>query len=604
MTQLPRLSRTNWQHLFFYTLLAVIAALFALRQAGELGGPTDTKTMVTPQRRVSAITVDLHDYDIVIPKQGDPRVIKDTAPSLVAKPLAPLMDWEDRNVRQGDTQVWCLAGADPEAQDIFRNILNQLGGRFTPQGRSGIRWRESCNGNTYSLQSNAYDQCGIGDGAAACAGPNTYCGVTIKGDAWCGGDVSYNGHFRDFTLSHADRGLSPGLDAAGLKTALSHEVQHLLLNLGHVGCGVVLSGAGKPVASVMAPLYMPSGPSCTTPPAAGLVAADWELSLGYYDFGPAPSQPTPEPTPTPAPTPPPAPPKGPDVYVERWVDGGTDHCDVQLGTYCITKQQVPAPDAKPTSYDLIRVFADGSYDYIAQSGDVRVGNSQSAQPAEPPGLPAAAHPRRVALPSKVAPTIIGWDYTTVDTISREADRVGLPPLLILSLAVQEGGLRPPFPTGDLDLDSRGSCGFAQIYVVVHGHDCAYWQDPLNDMREMESRWLFYFNAYGGWDAWSNDQYTFLQNAIPSMQGSISWSYSLARANYWQAQVAYIGYYQQRVQKAETSLGVPTDPSVALSIVADGLGDLHARATTLKAQAADLELRAAIQEQGARDAAQR
>ncbi len=477
----------------------LMAFVFLGREHGLLGGGP---TIIPPAARVAAITVDLKDVDITRDPNGAGRVVRSAAPAEGRDvPAAPLMDWEDDNVRTGRTEVWCLKAADPDARAIFREVLDTLSARFKPDGRSGIGWRESCGKDaTYKLTGTAYDQCGIGDSAVACAGPNTYCGPTAHGDAWCGGHVSYNGHYRDYTLSGGQRGLSPGLDAAGVKVALSHEVQHLLLNLGHNSCGTVLDPVtGKAVSSVMTALYLPSGPSCSKPAAVGLAESDWVLALGYYDFGPATSSATPASTPTATAT--------------------------------------PAPP-------------------IA---------------TEPPGLPPKAHPPRTGAPGKVAPTFTAYNLAVVGAIADEADREGLPPLWVLSMGAQEGGLAcpPTCPTGDLDLDSRGSCGTFQIYIAAHGGDCAYWQNPINAMREMAARWKWAYSLCNG--GFLDDPHGCLITSVPQAQGSIGWTQAIASGAFRVALVAYVDLLQSRGSV------VPADMAGALTVAAQGLDDIALRA---------------------------
>lgn len=208
-----------------------------------------------------------------------------------------------------------------------------------------------------------------------------------------------------------------------------------------------------------------------------------------------------------------------------------------------------------------------------------------------PTLPATAHPPRPAIapPANTAATFAGWRYEVVDAISTEADRIGLPPLLVLALGAQEGGLScpPVCPTGDLDLDPRGSIGTFQIYCVVHppppGQGCEYWRDPLAAMREMTPRWLYYFNQRGGWSAWLADNYQFIAAWAPDAQGSIGWTATIARANVAQGQIAYIGYLQARIDRAERRPAGGDDGRVI--VLRDGL---TATALGLDARIAELD----------------
>lgn len=486
-------------------LCGLAALVFGARDAGYLGGGP---AVIAPQGRVAAITADLRDVDIVQRPDGSGRVIRATdSGGGHDQPAAPLMDWEDRNVREGRTQVWCLRAADAEAQGVFRQVLTDLATRFAPQGRSGIAWRESCRGATYSLTDRAAEQCGIGDGAVACAGPASYCGRTALGDAWCGGEVSYNRGYRLYTTSGGRQGTAPGLDTAGLRLALSHEVSHLLLNLGHNNCGTVIDPAsGRAVPSAMSALYLPSGPSCTRPPATGLTEADWLLSLGYYDFGPAPAA-------------------------------------------TVTPSATPAPTA--TVPPVVQ---------------------------EPPGLGATAHPQRAVRTGtsggRAAAVFTAYRLDVVGAIADEADRLGLPPLWVLAMGAQEGSLAcpPSCPVGDLDLNPQGSIGTFQIYCSVHPSptgDCRYWEDPVNAMREMASRWRWAYGLCNG--AFLDDPHGCLIVSVPQAQGSIGWTQAIASAAFRVALIAYVDLLQSR------GASVPPELAGALNVAAQGLDDIALRA---------------------------
>lgn len=470
-----------------FTGLSVLAGF-------TLSEQTSPAKRLPPTPRFAAITADLQDVDIHRAPDGTARIVRAAHPRDGAAPAAPLMDWEDRNVREGNTLVWCMADADAEAADVMRGILDRLTARFPPAGQSGIRWREDCGGATYSLGADAYDQCGIGDGAVACAGPTHYCGQTVAGDAWCGGRVTYNGHYREYTTSGGRRGIAPGLDRAGLVTALAHEVQHLLLNLGHNACGIVTDPAtGQPVPSVMTAVNLPSGPSCSRPAAADLAPADWTYALSYYTFG-----------------------------------------------------AIVAPPATTTP---------------------------------DPGVGVPAHPTRAVRTGdgRTAAVFTAYRLDVVGAIAGEADRTGLPPLWVLAMGAQEGGLAcpPTCPVGDLDLNALGSCGTFQIYRAVHGGTCEQWQNPVNAMRLMDARWKWAYARAGGGDAFLADPHAFLIESIPNAQGSIGWNREIASGAFRVALVSYIELLQSRAVAAGD--GAAADQMAALLIAASGLDDIALRA---------------------------
>lgn len=473
------------------TAVSVLAG-FVLREQ------TAAPVHLPPAPRLAAITADLQDVSLVRQPDGTTRIVAAASPREGSAPAAPLMDWEDRNVREGNTTVWCLAEADPEAAEVMRSVLDRLASRFTPAGQSGIRWRESCDGATYALGADAYDQCGIGDGAVACAGPTHYCGRTAAGDAFCGGRITYNGHYRDYTLSAGRRGLAPGLDRQGLVAALAHEVQHLLLNLGHNACGTVLDPVtGRAVPSVMTALSLPSGPSCSRPAATDLTEADWTLALDYYQFGPALVQTPPTATPNP----------------------------------------------------------------------------------EPPGIGVTAHPRRPVRTGDGRTSAVFTNYRldVVGAIADEADRTGLPPLWVLAMGAQEGGLAcpPTCPVGDLDLSELGSCGTFQIYRAVHGGTCEHWQNPVNAMRLMDARWKWAYARAGGGPAFLADPHAFLIESIPNAQGSVGWTREIASGAFRVALISYIDLLQSRAVASGDS--GTAEAMAALRLAADGLDDIALRA---------------------------
>lgn len=354
-----------WRFVVGSGVVFLIALLAALGLFAGATGTVPGASGPVPVAPLSAITTDQRDIDLSRDKKtGSVTEIRAAAPAKAGTAAqAPLMNWESRDTREGRVTVWCMSGADTEAAGVLREILNQLAGRFPTDGsRAGIRWREDCKKATYRLDNTAQVHCGVGDNAVACASPESYCGTTKYGDAWCGGHLSYNGNYRDYTITGGARGSAPGLDRQGLVVALSHEVQHLLLNLGHNGCGrIVDPDTGQRVASVMTPLLLPSGPSCSEPAAKGLEPADWTQALGYYALG-APSPPL---TPTPTPTPRPSKPRllGAQTWFDTRIVAGP--CpNPPSGEWCVnTTTLIPIPDTPEARIPLVIVEPDDSFSY-------------------------------------------------------------------------------------------------------------------------------------------------------------------------------------------------------------------------------------------------
>lgn len=194
-----------------------------------------------------------------------------------------------------------------------------------------------------------------------------------------------------------------------------------------------------------------------------------------------------------------------------------------------------------------------------------------------------------------APTFAGWHYETVDQVVTESHRLGLPPLLILAMAHQEGGLVPdlwPVRIGD----GGKSCGAFQIYTTVHGGPCEKWFDVTVAMRHMGDRWIYWFHQYGGAAAFEADMYAFAAAAIPRMQGSISWSGGVARANVAEALRTYTGYLQEHERRSLERL-VQEQPQPLPESEAEAR--LRLELAGIADAAGDDALRAAIREQRAR-----
>jgi hypothetical protein len=352
------------------TTLAVLgAALFITGNVPTPGGGEQLRS--TP---MTAITFDQRDLELRVQRdskgnaKSDIQVVSDTgarSASGEAVPQAPLMDWENIDVRLGRTQTWCLQEADANAQQIFRDVMNELSAAFPTDGSTpGIRWQEACPG-PYTLGATAQIQCG--DGAVACAGPSFWVEAPYSAPAgsftYANGRVSYNGDYRDHYWRQ-DAGSGSQLSDIGMKVALAHEVQHIELNLGHNGCGrVVDPTTGQAVPSTMSPIYLPDGPTCTEPGATGLTTADWPLAIKYYALA-ARRSPRPSPSPSPSPSPTPAPQT--KVITQIWThQSQVPACPTtfQGGGWCVQSVDVGPVPAGGAWLVHIKVRPDGGMDF-------------------------------------------------------------------------------------------------------------------------------------------------------------------------------------------------------------------------------------------------
>lgn len=176
---------------------------------------------------------------------------------------------------------------------------------------------------------------------------------------------------------------------------------------------------------------------------------------------------------------------------------------------------------------------------------------------------------RLRTPSQhVAVTSPFADPDVVAEVVQEAERIGLPPPLLLAIAYQEGGLvRALWPS--LIGDNGTSCGPFQIHVPVHGGPCERWFSVPASVRQMEGRWIREFGAAGGWSAWLTDPVGFLVRAAPRMQGSIAWSSDIARTNLSLALRSYNTYiYERSCDRAQSMHALVRDQRA----VARGLDD--------------------------------
>lgn len=316
------------------TVLAVAFLLLVLSWNTRLPSPVPNPVAGGPGHwQASAITADFRDLDLLVSKEtrtGRIQGVKAALPVGESMPAAPLMDWLNTDVRDGRTMRWCMddTATAPAVAEAVRSLLTDLAGRFPPvprdvdgrRVRSGIAWMEGCPGS-YTVGLTAEQDCGMA-GVVACA-------------------VYYGERAGRVSVSR------PLLERYGatawVRVALAHELQHLVLNLGHNACGVVLDPvSGRPVASVMTPIDVGRGVSCSQPPATGLEPADWLYAIDLYRLvypggvtvTPTVTPPPPSPSPTPTPTATPLPEVR--VYGQRWI------C-AEAGAGCIETVELPPP---------------------------------------------------------------------------------------------------------------------------------------------------------------------------------------------------------------------------------------------------------------------
>ncbi|MGD9895373.1 MAG: hypothetical protein AB7R89_16145 [Dehalococcoidia bacterium] len=319
-------------------LIAGVLVLVALAVARE---PITEFVRGEQLYQATALTAGRADLDLTVPKSnvtaatveeakpGRPVALTTALPEGTAEPAAPLMTWYNADVAEGKTQRWCLLG-DADLNDIVRDILNDLAAAF-PQN---VRWVEDCANPAYwAGEGRAAIDCGM-DQAVGCA-------VYLSDRS---GRVTHNPAYTDTRPNRLQV----------LRTTYAHELQHLALNLGHNPCGVILDPAnGQPVPSVMTPVDLGRGASCSEPAARGLEPADWFYAYGYYDI-PVPGVP-----PEPSPGPPPA----RQIAIEIWLPKAGD-CPAGYAawdTWCVTRSDTAPlpPDAAGWSH-RVEIQPDGT----------------------------------------------------------------------------------------------------------------------------------------------------------------------------------------------------------------------------------------------------
>lgn len=303
--------------------------------------PVSTAVLEEQTYKASALTAGQSDLFITVPRSNINAQTQEDAEaaspvSVVAAqaegqstPAAPILGWYNRSFDEGRTQHWCLQG-DPQVNDVIREILIKLNQAFP----DNFIWIEDCsNPSYYGGAGRAAIECGM-QSAVACA---VYVGDTA-------GRVSHNPAYTDARPNRLQI----------LRVAYAHELQHLL-DLDHTPCGVNLDpGSHQPVASVMTPVDLDRGSSCSDPPALGLEPSDWYWLYDKYDIA--------KPQATPPPTP-----QGTQIAVEAWIIG-TVPCPVgteQWDTYCVSRSSpVLVPEGLTAWVHKVRIRPDGVVEWI------------------------------------------------------------------------------------------------------------------------------------------------------------------------------------------------------------------------------------------------
>lgn len=112
----------------------------------------------------------------------------------------------------------------------------------------------------------------------------------------------------------------------------------------------------------------------------------------------------------------------------------------------------------------------------------------------------------------------GYPAALIDVIVREAERIGLPPLLLIALGMGESSLDP-----EAVGDGGQSFGVFQIHVPAHGGPPGRWTGIAGTKAAMElmgPRWRNAWVLSGGGDKWGRDASLFLWLFWPAAQGSI------------------------------------------------------------------------------------
>jgi len=225
---------------------------------------------------VSVVTVDGRDYD---------GIVANGTMLTEIQPVAPIMNWENQDLRNKATMSWCLSRLPDEARkQVARAILTTVYGWY----QTLPMWQESCSRTNYFFDDTAQTDCGIGDQAVGCAvykGSNAFV-------------ISFNGNLyrsKQCTISC-------------VRSTLAHEVGHAF-NLGHTTCQNV-----EP--SSMSPIILPDGPACASQGVPEPIPADYRDAEAYYGLVRASSEP------------PVVIPEDREVWLERWTARADGSCCV------------------------------------------------------------------------------------------------------------------------------------------------------------------------------------------------------------------------------------------------------------------------------------
>lgn len=139
----------------------------------------------------------------------------------------------------------------------------------------------------------------------------------------------------------------------------------------------------------------------------------------------------------------------------------------------------------------------------------------------------------------------GYPAALIDVIVREAERIGLPPLLLLALGLGESSLDP-----EAVGDNGQSFGVFQIHVPVHGGPPGRWTGIPGTKAAMElmaPRWRNAWATSGGSDKWGRDASLFLWLFWPVAQGAIQASLMRCREVMANARPVWAAYQAAHAQ---------------------------------------------------------
>jgi hypothetical protein len=245
----------------------LIATVTLLLVAGQMAVP---RLREEPVYRATALADGMVDIDLLVPRvnlddattearPGRPVNVLSSVPEGQSLPAVELLEgWDDDNFRRGAVQVWCIRG-DPQVQQVIREGLQVLATAFP----FNLRWREDCANARYTAgEGTAARDCGL----ASALG----CATRLSSTS---GKVSHNPTYIDTRSNRLQL----------LRVIYSHELAHIVYGASHNPCSVIRSpDTGQPVPSVMTPISIENGSSCSIPPAYGAVEADWYYVWDHY----------------------------------------------------------------------------------------------------------------------------------------------------------------------------------------------------------------------------------------------------------------------------------------------------------------------------------